>query len=165
MTESAAVYQRRRIVAVVAFAVVAVVLVFAITRLTGSDTAQPAKGGVEAESAQPTPTPGKLLELPRGGRTILPDFRVVAYYGAPQDRQLGILGIGKPSTAARRLEKAAKPFARKTRPVLPAMELIAVVAAGAPGPDGRYRMRLPDRVTASRSTKSRESRRHAGTCS
>src|SRR5215510_15091717 len=128
MTESAAVYQRRRIVAVVAFSVVAVSLVFAITRLTGSDAAQqPAKGGADTESAQATPTPGKLLELPRGGRTILPDFRVVAYYGAPQDRQLGILGIGKPSTAARRLEKAAKPFARKSRPVLPAMELIAVV--------------------------------------
>src|SRR5690242_16069807 len=146
MTESAAVYQRRRIAAIVAFAVVAAVVVFVVTRLTGSDAAQPAKGGAEAESAQATPTPEKPLELPRGGRTILPDFRVVAYYGAPQDRQLGILGIGKPSTAARRLEKAAKPFARKTRPVLPAMELIAVVAAAHPGEGERYNLRQPDSV-------------------
>jgi hypothetical protein len=146
MTESVAVYQRRRIIAIVAFAVVAALLVFVIARLTDSDATEPAKGGADAESAQATPTPEKPLELPRGGRTILPDFRVVAYYGAPQDRQLGILGIGKPSTAARRLERAAKPFARKSRPVLPAMELIAVVAAAHPGPGDRYNLRQPDSV-------------------
>jgi hypothetical protein len=70
----------------------------------------------------------------------------VAYYGAPQDRQLGALGIGTPAGAAKRLERAAKPFARKTRPVLPAMELLAVVAAAHPGDDGRYNLRQPDSV-------------------
>jgi hypothetical protein len=63
----------------------------------------------------------------------------VAFYGAPQDAQLGELGIGTPAHAARKLLRQAAPYGRKTRPVLPAMELISTVAANAPGPDGLYR--------------------------
>src|SRR5215207_10902833 len=62
--------------------------------------------------ARPEPKPAAL---PRGGRTILPDFRVVAYYGAPQDDELGILGIGSPRRAVRRLERQAKPYSRPPR--------------------------------------------------
>ena len=61
------------------------------------------------------------------------------YYGAPQDAQLGELGIGTPAHAGRKLLRQAAPYARTTRPVLPAMELISSVAANAPGPDGLYR--------------------------
>jgi hypothetical protein len=147
MTDSSAVYRRRRILAIVALAAFAAVLVFAVTRLTGSNAAEPpTRPGAEAESGQPTPEPEKLAELPRGGRTILPDFRVVAYYGAPQDDELGALGIGSPASAAKKLERAAKPYTRKSRPVLPAMELIAVVAAAHPGPGDRYNLRQPDSV-------------------
>jgi hypothetical protein len=146
MTESSAVYRRRRIAAIVGVAVAAALVVFAITQLTGSNAAEPAKEGAEAESGQATRTPAKPAELPRGGRSILPDFRVVAYYGAPQDKQLGVLGIGTPTRAARKLQKAAEPFGRKSRPVLPAMELIAVVAAAHPGPGDRYNLRQPDAV-------------------
>jgi hypothetical protein len=147
MTESSAVYRRRRATAIVALAVLAALIVFAITQLAGSNAAETKQaGGAETESGQPPPPPEKLVELPRGGRSILPDFRVVAYYGAPQDDELGALGIGSPASAARKLERAAKPFARKTRPVLPAMELIAVVAAAHPGPGDRYNLRQPDSV-------------------
>ena len=45
--------------------------------------------------------------MPRGGRRILPDFRVVAYYGAPQAKALGELGIGTPAHAAAKLMKQA----------------------------------------------------------
>ena len=85
-------------------------------------------------------------ELPRGGRTIFPDFRVVAYYGAPQDAQLGALGIGRRRRRPRSSSEQAKPYGRKSRPVLPAMELIAVVAAAHPGPGDRYNLRQPDAV-------------------
>src|SRR5204862_1018884 len=95
--------------------------------------------------ATPTATP-KPIELPRGGRKILPDYRVVAYYGAPQDKQLGALGIGSPTAMTKKLAKQSKGYQRKSRPVMPAMELIAVVAAGAPGDDGLYRMRQSDSV-------------------
>ena len=85
--------------------------------------------------------PPKPPSLPRGGRTILPDFRVVAYYGAPQDDELGILGIGPPRLAAKRLERQAKPYARPRRPVLPAMELIAAIVTSEAGDGGDHSMR------------------------
>ena len=83
----------------------------------------------------------KPVELPRGGRRLLPDRRIVAYYGAPQDAELGALGIGSPASAARRLERQAQPYAEPDRPVLPAMELIAVTAAAHPGEGERYNTR------------------------
>ncbi|RKQ92296.1 hypothetical protein C8N24_2139 [Solirubrobacter pauli] len=148
MAPSPEVIRQRRIVAVIALAVLAALLVFAITRLTGSDAAEPQRtaGGAGAEQAEPTPTPEPLVELPRGGRTIIPDYRVVAFYGAPQDDELGILGIGSPASAAKKLEKQAKGYARKTRPVMPAMELIAVTAAAHPGEGGRYNLRQSDTI-------------------
>src|SRR4051794_4056596 len=130
MTQSSSVYKRRRALAIMALAAAAAVVVFAVTQLTGSKAAEPPAKGADAEKAQATPTPKPLAELPRGGRRILPDFRVVAFYGAPQDRQLGALGIGTPAQAARKLARQAKGYARKSRPVLPAMELLA----GGPGP-------------------------------
>ncbi len=136
---SPAVYRRRRATALAVL--IALVAVGALAFGRGGE--RPAKPAKERAAAAAKPKP---VELPRGGRTILPDFRVVAYYGAPQDRQLGALGIGKPEHAARRLAQQAKPYGRATRPVLPALELIAVVAAGAPGRDGLYNLRQPDSV-------------------
>jgi hypothetical protein len=76
----------------------------------------------------------------------LPRNRIVAYYGAPQDKALGELGIGSPASAAKRLIRQARGYERKGRPVLPAMELLAVVASYAPGDGGRYSTRQTDRV-------------------
>ena len=91
------------------------------------------------QAGQPPPPPA---ELPRGGRSILPEHRVVAHYGAPQAEALGILGIGTPAAAAARLQRAARAYAGPgRRPVLPAMELIAVIVTAAPGADGRHRFR------------------------
>ena len=85
--------------------------------------------------------------LPRGGRSVLPEFRVYAHYGAPQAAQLGILGIGTPSAAGRRLNRHARVYAQiARRPVLPAMELIGVIATAGPGVGGRYRFRQPRTV-------------------
>jgi len=78
---------------------------------------------------------------PRGGRTLLPDYRVVAYYGAPQDPGLGQLGIGTPQSATAKLLTQAAPYARPGRPVMPALELIATLVTAAPGDDGKYRYR------------------------
>ena len=90
--------------------------------------------------------PPKPAELPLGGRTIFPHYRVVAYYGAPQNHELGALGIGSPDAAGRRLRQQAAPYARKTRPVMLAFELIATVANADPGEDGLYRTRQTDAV-------------------
>ena len=129
------VYRRRRLTAAGIAGLVMVVLVAGGLLAFGGD------GDGESEAEAPKPP-----SLPRGGRTILPHFRVVAYYGAPQDDELGILGIGSPRLAARRLERQAKPYARPRRPVLPAMELIAVVAAADAGEGERYSTRQQDAV-------------------
>jgi hypothetical protein len=85
-------------------------------------------------------------ELPRGGRSVFPEHRVVAFYGAPQSRELGALGIGTPRGAARRLARQARSYRRGDRGELPALELITVIANADPGDDGMYRARQSDSV-------------------
>jgi hypothetical protein len=102
----------------------------------------PSNSDASGGAARGAPPP----ELPRGGRQIFPRYRVVGFYGAPQARELGALGIGSPDQAARRLARQARGYARKTRPVLPALELITVIANAHGGQDGLYRRRQTDRV-------------------
>lgn len=127
------VFWRRRAIAIGGLAVL-LVAVLLIVRGCG--------GGADDKSAA---AEKPLPQLPRGGRVILPGHRVVAYYGAPQDRELGTLGIGSPKQAGQRLAKTTAAYGRYG-PTWPAMELIAVVAAGAPGDDGMYRTRQTDKV-------------------
>jgi len=135
---SPAVYRRRRVVAVlVGIAVVAV----AALLLRGGGDDRPATS--ERRAAEATPGPP---QLPGGGRSLLPDRRIVAFYGAPQADELGQLGIGTPANAARRLARQARAYRSPDRPVLPAMELIAVVAAAHPEEGGRYNTRQEDAV-------------------
>ena len=134
------VIRRRRLVALAVLAGVVALIGVVIGALTGDDepAGKPAAKTGEKAAAPP--------ELPRGGRSIFPEFRVVAYYGAPQDTQLGTLGIGTPAAAAKRLEKQAKPYGTAERPVLPALELIAVIANADAGDDGMYRARQSNAV-------------------
>jgi hypothetical protein len=136
------VYRRRRVAALAVLALAVALLAGVVSALTGGgeDTAGTAGGEPEAGAAQAPP------QLPRGGHSILPQHRVVAFYGAPQSPALGALGIGTPDTAARRLRRQAFAYRQPSRPALPALELIAVVAQADGGPDGRYRMRQTDAV-------------------
>jgi hypothetical protein len=118
----------------------------ALLLLTGVVACAVGGGGGSDRTARAQKTPPPPPQLPRGGREILPRYRVVAYYGAPQAAELGILGIGSPDEAVRKLNRQARAYARKKRPVMPVLELIAVVAAAHPGEDGRYNMRQPDSV-------------------
>ena len=81
--------------------------------------------------------------------SILPHKRIVAYYGNPLSKKMGILGeipydamLAKlDSTVA--LWRAADP----SLPVQPALHLIVSVAQGAPGKDSMYRQRSdPDLI-------------------
>ncbi len=139
---SADVYRRRRLAALgvlAAAAAIAGAAVGAGDRSRGDGPPPASKGVFQAEK-------GEQAQLPLGGRRIFPDFRVVAFYGAPQSHDLGALGIGSPDKAVRRLAKQARPYARKTRPVLLALELLADVANHDPGRDGLYRTRQPASV-------------------
>jgi hypothetical protein len=130
---TAATYRRRRLTAL---GVLVLLGVGAWLLLRGSAGEERAP---RREASRPAAE--KQAELPRGGRRLLPDRRIVAFYGAPQDRELGELGVGTPASAARRLERQARGYARPDRPVLPAMELIAVTAAAHPGEGERYNTR------------------------
>jgi hypothetical protein len=138
---SAQVYRRRRLAAAGAAVAVAAAVGAGVSMLGGDES-----GSAPTESASAKPAPPPPPELPRGGRSIFPEFRVVAFYGAPQSDELGELGIGTPDSAARRLERQAKAYARKRRPVLPALELIAVIANADAGEDGMYRSRQESSV-------------------
>ena len=139
--QASPVHRRRRLTALLALGLAALAVSAAALGSCGDGD-----GGEPASGAAPAKPAAKPLELPRGGRRLFPDRRIVSFYGAPQADELGELGIGSPSKMARRLVRQARPYGRKTRPVLPAMELIAVIAANAPGDDGLWRTRQEDEV-------------------
>jgi len=90
------------------------------------------------ESSMPSP------ELPRGGREIFPRYRLVGFCGTPNGSTMGRL-MGKLAPQAKAIDAYASQYTRG-RESLPVFELIAVVALGKPGPDGKYRRRVPDAV-------------------
>lgn len=110
----------------------------------GSDTSTVYRAGEDPNFAAkmgwpvkgPTPLPG----------AILPNKRIVAYYGNPLSKKMGILGeLPPPQMLAkfdRQLEEWRK--ADPSTPVQPALHLIAVVAQADPGKAGKYRMIMPD---------------------
>ncbi len=86
----------------------------------------------------------------RRAGSLFPGCRVVAYYGNPMSKRMGILGEIKPDSMLARLAKQAAAYAAvdSGRPALPALELIATVAQAGPGKSGLYRARMPDTLIA-----------------
>jgi hypothetical protein len=74
---------------------------------------------------------------------ILPKQRIVAYYGNPHSRKMGVLGEYPEQEMLSKLDQAVALWrsADPSTPVLPAIHLVTVVAQGAPGPDGGWRRR------------------------
>lgn len=100
-------------------------------------------GGKKQRLAATEPKP---IEIAPGlGRTILPTYRVVALFGAPNGGAvLGDLGVGTPTEAADRLvNQIALPY-KGGKPVLPALELISVIAHRTPQASGTYSTRYTD---------------------
>jgi hypothetical protein len=97
------------------------------------------KAGMES-TAWPVKTPQQLPGA------ILPARRIVAFYGNPLSKKMGILGELPPDKMLARFDKeiAAWQKADPSHPVQPALHLIVVVAQGNPGKDGKYRMRMTD---------------------
>ncbi len=78
--------------------------------------------------------------------SILPARRIIAFYGNPLSKRMGILGELPPDKMLARLDKEVAEWqkADPSTPVQPALHLIAVVAQGMPGRDGKYRLRMAD---------------------
>ena len=84
----------------------------------------------------PAPLPG----------SILPDKRIVAFYGNPLSKRMGILGALPPERMLAKLDTdvASWQEADPATPVQPALHLIVVVAQASAGRDGKYRARMAD---------------------
>lgn len=84
----------------------------------------------------PTPLPG----------SVLPGCRIVAFYGNPLSKRMGILGELPTPQMLAKLESEAHSFERAdtATPVVRALEIITPVAQGSPGPKGLWRMRMAD---------------------
>ena len=82
----------------------------------------------------PEPLPG----------AILPAKRIVAFYGNPLSKRMGILGALPPDAMLTKLDRevAAWNAADPSTPVQPALHMIAVVAQGDAGRSGKYRTRM-----------------------
>jgi hypothetical protein len=102
----------------------------------------------DAPEARPrghTPTSWPVGPAPLAG-ALLPASRIVAFYGNPYSKRMGILGELPPDSMMAQLRKTAAEWAAadSTVEVKPALHLIATVAQGKPGRDGMHRLRMPD---------------------
>lgn len=94
------------------------------------------KAALDSFPTPPTPLPG----------SVLPGCRIVAYYGNPLSKRMGILGELPTPQMLAKLETEAHAFERAdtAHPVVRALEMITPVAQGSPGSKGLWRMRMPD---------------------
>jgi hypothetical protein len=102
--------------------------------------------GEDPDFAQRSGWPVQMPPTPEGA--ILPAKRIVAYYGNPQSKKMGALGEFPKDEMLQRLKNEVARWnkADPATPVQPALHLVAVVAQGAPGKDGKYRMVMPDKI-------------------
>jgi hypothetical protein len=100
----------------------------------GEDPAYAARMGWPVEG--PAPLPG----------AILPGKRIVAYYGNPLSKRMGVLGEYEVTEMLGRFDRELAKWraADPATPVQPALHLIAVVAQGDAGPSGKYRTIMRD---------------------
>ncbi len=108
----------------------------AATRRDSARQARPAAPKPVWPVKGPEPLPG----------SILPNKRIIAYYGNPLSRRMGILGEIPPDEMLKRLDREVAKWtaADSTTPAIPALHLIVTVAQGSAGPDGMWRARMKD---------------------
>lgn len=120
------------------------------TTSSSTSTGSTSTGSTSTSSTSTsTTTAPPAASEPLGGETLIPGYRVVAFYGAPNNPALGVLGDAPPSTLWPRLVAQANAYAQPGVRLLPAYELIAFTAQGAPGPAGDYSARLSNKVISS----------------
>lgn len=81
---------------------------------------------------------------------ILPARRIVAFYGNPLSKRMGALGEYEVDDMLARLDREVKAWeeADPSTPVVPALHLVTVVAQGAAGRDGKWRLRMDSTLIA-----------------
>jgi hypothetical protein len=114
-----------------------------------SESPPPVAQAPSASVAPPADAPAPVAapiaagpELPRGGRTLFPDYRLVGFCGTPGAPALGQL-LDHPAAKAEKLMSYANQYGAG-RKIMPVFELIAVVVQAGGGPDGKNRVRVLD---------------------
>ena len=108
-------------------------------------SAKSAKGAGAATGRAPKPEPVWPVKGPDPlPGSLLPENRIVAFYGNPLSKRMGILGQLAPNEMLAKLDREAKAWsaADPSTPVKKALHLIAVTAQGSGGRDGKYRLRM-----------------------
>lgn len=85
------------------------------------------------------------MPTPRAG-AVLPNHRIIAYYGNPLSKKMGVLGEYPKDEMLAMLDREAARWAKAdpSRPVKKALHLIVTVAQGAPGKNGLHRLQMRD---------------------
>lgn len=78
----------------------------------------------------------------------LKNHRLVAFYGTPLSKSMGVLGQSSPAEMMKQLKQQAAAYSAldPAHPAIPTIELIATSAQRKPGPDGLYVMKLPQDI-------------------
>ncbi|HEY5439979.1 MAG TPA: hypothetical protein VIJ90_01730 [Gemmatimonadaceae bacterium] len=107
----------------------------ALASMTKPDSALDRKWPVK----MPEPLPG----------AIFPATRVIAFYGNPLVKKMGVLGEYPKDEMLARLDKEVARWAKAdpSHPVQPALHLIVTVASDNPGKNGLYRTQMFDSLT------------------
>jgi hypothetical protein len=105
-----------------------------VTRHSSEDPEYAARHGWPVQG--PAPLPGALL----------PDNRIVCYYGNPNSTRMGALGEYPKDEMLSRLRRQIAEYERAdpSLPVTPCLHLVAVVAQGEAGTSGHYRSIMRD---------------------
>jgi hypothetical protein len=80
---------------------------------------------------------------------IFPANRVVAFYGNPLVKKMGVLGEYPKDEMLAKLDREVDRWkkADPSKPVIPALHMIVTVASGTPGKNGLYRTQMFDSLT------------------
>ena len=128
------------------FRAVALLVAMMVSGAAGCEAAPAAARTAQSKAAAKAPVPP--FQRPAA---LMPAHRIVAYYGNPLSKRMGIMGALPPAKMLARLAEQAAEYQRADTlvTVLPALELIATVAQASAGRDGMYRARIRDSVIES----------------
>jgi hypothetical protein len=126
-------------------------------RTTAAEAALPKRSRRDSVALASMTKPDSLLDRnwpvkmpePLAG-AIFPAHRVVAFYGNPLSKKMGVLGEYPKDEMLRMLDHEVARWAKADpqHPVVPALHLIVTVAQGAPGRAGLYRLQMRDSMVS-----------------
>ncbi|MDQ4139706.1 MAG: hypothetical protein M3142_04210 [Bacteroidota bacterium] len=100
------------------------------------------------QQGKANPSPSAVVGPDTLAGSILPRKRIIAFYGNPLSKRMGILGELPANEMLAKLDKEVENWAKADphTPVQPALHLIAVTAQSEPGNSGKYRLRMANSV-------------------